>query len=616
MLFGAVGKSLVHEVQKIFPQEVGRERWKHGLRMKTSQVLIFLDDFENKKAKTEQTFWVSEDGSQGIFWTGEIYNWDVLKKRSAEHSLSRELWRSYKRSGLEFLEMLNGAFSLALWDKDENTLLLSRDKMGALQTYYGIQEHGIVFGSDLFTVARVLGKEKEIDVSVMMKYLAFCYNPGCDTFFTGIQRLRPAHFLKWTTANVAIRPYWALPFDHKVQQAEDVLGAEIRERLARAVHIRMEKRAKTGVFLSGGLDSSSVVSLLHGAGKEKLHTFSFRCQGESFDESSYAKIVADTFGADHRVVEYAPEDVFLAQNMVSLMDEPFCDAGINIGTYLLARAAEGKVDELFTGDGGDELFAGHPVYVADKTARLLHWIPRPILTPFFSLGRALPDSEKKNDWKVKVKRFSESHAYPEALGTHRWRVYYCPDELRRLVRRELWERCDLESVYDDVIAFNREARHVDALSQSLYSDYQTVVQFYLRRIHMVRSFGIRPKLPMLDPNVVAYCAAIPSEWKIRGFSDGKYIERVAVDPILPHEIVHRKDKLGHSIPMKNWMRENPTVQQFVFDLLSEETIEKRGLFETDYVLKMKKEHLDRSRNHSHRLWALVILELWMRSVDL
>jgi asparagine synthase (glutamine-hydrolysing) len=228
----------------------------------------------------------------------------------------------------------------------------------------------------------------------------------------------------------------------------------------------------------------------------------------------------------------------------------------------------------------------------------------------FFLGKKLKDSEKKKDWRVKVKRFSASWAFPEALGTHRWRAYYLPSELKRLLVQDLWEAGFEERPFEDILQFNREGANADPLARSLYCDYFTAVHFYLRRMGLVRSFGIRPKLPFLDPSLVEFCATIPSRFKFKGMSGVKHIEKLAVEPLLPYEIVHRKDKLGHSIPLKNWMRDDRGVREFMRDLLSEETIRRRGLFQPERIQAMIREHLEHRENHAHRLWALMVLELW------
>ena len=614
MIFGIMGRALIAQTKEKISQWIDSVNLEQGRYFETEELLCYFDSKIFNPGGKGNSSWSTLNNSRGLILDGQLYNEQEFLSAGARHiPIAQYLWQSYKKQNLDFLKELNGDFSMLFWDELGGKAALVRDKIGVSQIYYGLHKDGIVFGSNLKPVVWILGKEGQINRSVLLKYLTFCYNPGLDTFYEGIYRLRPGFVLEWKDNKHVLQQYWKLSFDINSRYEIDALSEEIRNRLTLAVEKRIEPTSKTGAFLSGGLDSSTIVSLLHRQGKKEISTFSFRCRGESFDESHYAKIVADFFGIEHEVIEYSPEDAILAEEMVSLMDEPFSDVGINVATYLLAKAAKGRIEDLFTGDGGDELFAGHPVYLADKIARFFDAIPKPIREPIFYLGRLLPDSEKKKDWKVKIKRFSESYSFPKSLGTHRWRVYYHPEELRELVNPELSHEVNLEKLYNDVISINQEARGYDPLSKSLYSDYQTVVQFYLRRMEMVRSFGLRPKFPMLDPDVVAFCATIPSSLKIKGFSDVKYIERVAVEPLLPYEIVHRKDKLGHSIPLKNWMRENKIVHDFVMDILSEETLKRRGFFNPDYINEMISQHMNRSRNHSHRLWALVIFELWQRS---
>jgi asparagine synthase (glutamine-hydrolysing) len=611
MVFGSMGKSHMLRMKQNFPAIVGSREWNRWVRIETDFFFLCFDQSADT-GYTKHHLWISGDGSKGLFWDGEIYNWQELLKSHKGIQKAQLLWTLYQDRGSDFLQQINGSFILFSWDKAIREVLVARDKIGLRELFYSCEGDGAVFGTHLGRVSRLYRNPPELNLLTLLKYLVFCYNPGSETFYQGIRRLRPGHVVRWKAGKRSICRYWNIPFDQSNASSEAQIGDEIRDRLSAAVKIRNEVRARTGAFLSGGLDSSSIVSILHSQGKENLSTYSFRCRGESFDESRYAQIVADTFHTNHQLVEYSPEDVLLASEMVGFMEEPFCDVGINIATYLLSRAVKGNIDDLFTGDGGDELFAGHPVYTADKAARLIDWIPGFIRNPFLSLGQKLGDSDKKKDWKVKVKRFSKSAAFPKELGTHRWRAYYLPEELRGLVNPDLIQNSQLDRLYEDIIEYNREGKDFHSLGQSLYSDYQTVVQYYLRRMELPRAMGIRPKFPMLDPDVVTFCATIPSRLKIQGFSDSKYIEKIAVRPLLPGEIVDRKDKLGHSIPLKNWMRDNEKVKDFFKEVLSKETLRKRGFFNTDSIERMMTNHLNKSENNSHRLWALVILELWMQ----
>ncbi len=552
--------------------------------------------------------WASDRGV--LLWDGLIYEAPGLPD---SERVGAWLWEGISSQGAEFLAHVNGDFSLFFWDASTETALWAVDRMGVGKCFYRQgAESDLAFGNSLGPVARLCGEKPAIHAPALHKLLAFNYNPGQETLIRGVRRLRGGHALSMRNDKESVVCYWRLRFrpDQAIGEVEAAQG--IRDQLSAAVKRRMTALGRPGAFLSGGLDSSSVVSLLHNHGAQDLQTYSFRCKGESFDESPYARKVADAFGTLMHLVEYGPEEALLAAEMVAHMDEPFSDVGINVGTYLLAKAASCGAQSLFTGDGGDELFAGHPVYTADNMAKITDRLPRFMLWPLFWLGRILPDSDQKKDWRVKIKRFSESMAYPAALGTHRWRVYYTPRALRGLLRPDWSQSLDEGALFSDLIGYNREGEGVDALSRSLYSDYQTAVQFYLRRMDMARALGLSPRFPMLDPELSAYCATLPSSLKIRGLSDTKYVERIAVEPLLPYDVVHRKDKLGHSIPLKNWMRDNPAVIEFMNRTLLDGSLEARGWFNMDRVRAMIHEHQARKTNHSHRLWALMILELWCR----
>jgi len=612
-LLGATGKEMIRSLEDGLRLYLGEGKWEEMLCFKNSNFLILSFEDHNIRSR-EWDMWISGDRSKAIFLWGRIFNMEWLTSNAGFSPSLEGMYRLYQRDGIDFLKDINGSFSLALWDGQRGSFFIARDKVGTLPLYYFIDGRGIVFGSRLRPISSVLRKSDQLDPLTLAKYLSFCYNPGRSTIIKGIERLMPANYLLYDHERVSLGRYWSVSFKGVREENEEVIGERIRDLLSNAVKIRISSSADIGVFLSGGLDSSTIVSLLHSHGVDGLKTFSFRCRGESFDESGYASVVSSAFNTDHRLIEYLPEDILLAEEMVSFMDEPFCDVGINIASYLLARSARGEVGNIFTGDGGDELFAGHPVYIADKTAKILKPIPGFILSPLFLMGRMVHDSEKKKDWKVKLKRFSESYRFPPELGTHRWRIYYSHDELARILNPEFYDKIDPDLIYEDIIRFNTEADGFDSLSRSLYSDYQTVVQFYLMRMNLVRSLGMAVRFPMLDVDLVEYCATIPSNLKIRGFSDTKYIERVAVRPILPGQIVDRRDKLGHSIPMKNWIRHNKKVREFFFSILSEEVVRKRGIFNFSYIERLLRNHIKRKENNSHRLWALLILELWMRSL--
>jgi len=525
---------------------------------------------------------------------------------------ARQVAQLYSRFGERLVEHVDGKFAFCLSDPRRNLLLLGRDRFGMEPLFYCEDSEKVVFGTRLRFVLQHPGVPSVLDFEAMHQFLLFCYNPTKASFFRGIQKLPQAHTLVYERGRTEPKRYWTLSFAEVSARPEEELSRELFRLLNDSVQACLDPNRRTGVFLSGGMDSSSVAALSSTRLNGAVQTFSYRCRGESFDESHYAKIVSDSFHTHHSLVEYAPETVENLHELVRHMDEPFCDLGINLATDILGRDAAGKIDLVLTGDGGDELFGGHPVYLADRVASVVDRVPSVFKDPVLWLGSRLGDSEKKKDWKVKWKRFARSVRFPASLFSHRWRIYYTPEEIRKLLSPAVLTQLDVLEPYRDLHRLHAEADGKDPLSRSLYSDYHTVVGFYLRRMDLVRRFGIEPRFPLLDRRLVEFCATVPSELKIKNGSDVKYLLKKTMQPVLPRDILFRKDKLGHSIPMKNWMRDEPRVRGLMLDLLSESSLKKRMYFDPGVVEGMIIEHLSKKENHSHRLWALMVLELWFR----
>ncbi|MBD3289340.1 asparagine synthase (glutamine-hydrolyzing) [candidate division KSB1 bacterium] len=558
----------------------------------------------------------NDDETVIVVFQGQIYNaaelLDSETLAACRGNQSQIALLLYQKRGKDFIKDVNGKFAFAVIDKNENKVILGRDRFGIEPLYYSFDNNKLIFSSTLQSIVNNPDVKKEVNFHALYQFLLFNYNPALYTFYKNVNKLRPAHLLVYNERITNIEPYWKLSFAEITPQKEKEIAEELLQRMTEAVRLRVDNSLQNGIFLSGGMDSSTMVALTSSFIENELKTFSFRCRGETFDESHYAQIVADHYKTIHKLTEYSAEDVDSIAELVKHMNEPFCDVGINIATYILGKAAENEVNCVITGDGGDELYGGHPVYMADKAAKYFDLIPSVLTKPFLSLGSMLPDSDKKKNLVVKAKRFSESFQYPKELFSHRWRVYYQPKQINELIDKDLIEQMNSYDPYQVILRFNKEADGRDILSRSLYSDYNTVVSFYLRRMGLMRHFGIDPRFPMLDHTLVEYAAKIPSKLKIKGSSDTKYIFKKAMENVLPHDIVYRKDKLGHSIPLKNWMRDDAKVNEFITDWLSESVIKKRGFFDYKYVSKMLDDHLAKKMNNSHRLWALVVLELWFK----
>lgn len=545
---------------------------------------------------------------------GNLYDINELRKYADKitNSTAELICALYLRDRESFVTRLLGTFAIVIHDKQEEKLLLYRDRFGVEPLYYQ-EAHGyLAFSSTIDGIFRITGQRGSLNHQTIAKILLFNYNPGRQTIMSGIKRVPPGHVLRQAADQTSvIQRYWKLGF-HQHARSETDICTELLAKLRTAVDRCTGNSEHAGVFLSGGMDSSTVLAL-SGEKKIRLDTFSYTCRAASFDESHYARIMSDFVGSSHHECEYGSSEVMLMPEVVKAMNEPFCDVGINIATFLLGRtAAAHKASLIMTGDGGDELFGGHPVYEADKIAGFADAVPAVLLKPMLALFKKLPDSDQKKSLPVKLKRFSESLAYPRELLSHRWRIYYDAKDLAALATQSFLADTNWADLLTDILAVNAEATGKDMLSRSLHSDYQTVMDFYLRRNDLVRRYNLDIRYPLLDHELVEYCASMPTAMKIKGWFDTKYIFKKTMEGTLPHDIIYRKDKLGHSIPLKNWIRDDGNVRELILDHLSEQSVRARGMFKPEYIADLVNDHLAKRRNNSHRLWTLAVLEMWLR----
>ncbi len=567
--------------------------------------------------RPHQGVFQTPDKKQVVCFYGNVFNLDEILNELGEEKSGQAgaewFLKCFNRFGTDCFSKINGNFQACVYDARENLFILAHDHLGVEPIYYAWNGNRLIFSDSLRTLVRSDKKFSHLNPQALYTYLLFNYNPGTETFFRGIKKLRGGHFIQIKNGTFEIRQYWRPSFKVDPLITEESVIPELFDLFKDAVKIRLEgSSARPGVFVSGGMDSSSVLGLMRSlmGDEAEINTFSFRCKGKSFDESHYAQIMADAAHTNHHLIEYPADEVENIPNLVEWMEEPFSDLGIELATYILARGASGKVDYILTGDGGDELFAGHPVYFADKVAQIFDRIPGFVRQPMTALFQMLPDTDAKKSLPVKLKRFSYSANFPADLFSNRWRVYYTESELRKIVTPDFWETLKNYQPFKEIKNLYKEADGEDYLSKSLYGDYFTVVTFYLNRMRMIRNFQIEPRFPMLDYRLVELTAKIPIDLKIKG-SESKYILHKAMEGFLPDEIVFRKDKLGHSVPMKNWMRESEKVKGVLSDVLFGEKLKQRGLFQTNYLRSLFDEHQKKRYNHSHRLWSVAMLELWL-----
>jgi asparagine synthase (glutamine-hydrolysing) len=518
--------------------------------------------------------------------------------------------------GLHALGGVDGQFSFAWWKAQDGVLILVRDRFGMEPLCYWHSGRQIIYGSTARDIAAHLPMRPGLSMQGLVEYLTYCFLPGNSTLFEGIFRVPAGGLVEFSpdTGACRLQQWYRLSYSNTEAPNEGAIAARYRELLEASV-VRRLSDDRAGIFLSGGMDSSSAATFARKHLTGPIASYSFRCVGASFDESTFARQLAEELGTQHTEVDYGELQSLEAISTIGAMDMPFCDIGIEIGTWLLSKAASTHVDYLLTGDGGDEIWASHPVYAAQ---RIMRWydripVPRALRTALVRTCGLVRDSDQKRNLAVVLKRLLPEPTFPEDLMHYRWRMYYTSDSLRALLAPALSEAADSTAPFQAAMeAFENYQGPDDGVSPCLFSDYRTVSSFYFSRVLLARSFGLEVRMPFYDRDLVEYGARIPVNLKLEGIERTKRLFRVAMEGILPDIINHRRDKLGHSVPFKNWLRDAGPLSTLVTETLRSKSFTDRGLFRPAIVARMLDEHRSRRHNHSHRIWTLFVLEQWFR----
>ncbi len=532
-------------------------------------------------------------------------------------SAAGTLLRRLGSNGIAGLADFDGTFAIAFWDAATRRLTVARDAFGVEPLFCAERNGDVAFASRVRDLAATGVPIGRICPQGLVEFLTWGYTPGEATLDDGVVRVPPGCFIAAEPGRgiVARGRWYRLSFASPVPPDPTAIGERFRELLTRAV-ARREGERPVGVFLSGGMDSSSVASVLGRAPAGSLRTFGFRCAGATFDESHYARALAEELGAQHTEVMFGERDAMRKEEAVREMDVPFCDIGIVTASWLLGEAAGNRVDHVLTGDGGDELWGSHPVYAAQRLFSL--WdrlpIPRAMTLGLRRAADRLRDSSQKRDLRVKLKRILPADGLPRELGAFRWRALGGPAAIRSLLSPEaaaLVRDCDpFRPVLDAYAGYDGPD---DGLSAHLYADYATASGFYFARLRLIRRFGVEARCPFYDRDLVEFGARIPARLKLERIETTKRLFREAMRGVLPEVIRQRTDKLGHSVPLKNWLRSDGPLAARVAEVLAPGASTKRGIFRPDAMRILVEEHRAMRHNHSHRIWAAYVLESWLRA---
>lgn len=558
----------------------------------------------------------NEDRTVWVVYNGEIFNFPDLKKDLLArghvfrtNADTEVIVHLYEDRGDDFVHSLNGMFAIALWDTKRQRLLLVRDRLGVKPLHYGEAGGRFYFASEIKSLLQA-PFPRDLDFEALGQYFSFEYVPAPRSIFRAIRKLLPGHILALENGRTEVRPYWDVHFtgSENLPRSEEEVAEEIAARLKESVRIRLLSDVPLGVFLSGGIDSSSVTALMSEVASGPVKTFSVGFREKTFDELDAALLVARKFGTDHQEFVVAPKEVSdLTPVLMRYLDEPLADASA-IPTFIISRLARRFVTVVLAGDGGDELFGGYDTYKAHKLARHYRRIPRfvrkGIVRP---VVRRLPASAKRLSFEFKAKKFIAGTEHPPEVANFIWWGAYTPDLRAKLFTPDLKARVGSDP-YAPIAFHAARAGEAAGLDRIAYLDLKLYLQDDLLvkvdRMSMANSLEIR--VPFLDYTFVEFAAKIPSRLKLKGMTS-KYILKRAMASRLPAEILAKK-KIGFDIPLGAWIREG--LRDFTRDALSPERLRRHGFFDEAFVRSTLEEHLRGTHNHRQLLWPLVIFQSW------
>jgi asparagine synthase (glutamine-hydrolysing) len=519
---------------------------------------------------------------------------------------------AYEEYGDECVTHFNGMFAIALWDARERRLFLARDRLGIKPLYYWSDANKLVFGSELKALMLHPDVPRQIDLAALDLFLTLEYIPAPRTIYEGVYKLLPGHLLVVEKGRLKITQYWDVPYD-PIRQSEAECGEILSGLIKESVRLRLISDVPLGAFLSGGIDSSTIVGYMSQLTNEPTRTFSIGFEEDTYNELPYAQAVANHFGTKHHVEVLQSDHTDLMEQLVAHFDEPFADTSI-LPTFLVSKLASREVKVVLSGDGGDELFAGYDTYLAEKLDRYYARLPRPLrqqVLPKFAGW--LPPQPAKKGLINKVKRMVEGGAVDPSLQHTRWMMFLNSSEKKSLYRSDLRATLCDHLTTDLFHAYFEKANCFDPLSQQQYVDIKTyLADDILTKVdRMSMAVSIEARVPLLDYHIVEFALNLPAHMKLHG-ARTKSILRQAVKNLVPHAVLG-KPKEGFSIPMKHWLCSS--LKPMMLDLLSKNPLQKHGYFNHQVVAGWIQEHLDGRVNHSHRLWALMVFELWRDSAQ-
>ena len=553
----------------------------------------------------------NEDGSVTLVCNGEIYNHAELRADLVarghvfrSRSDSEVILHLYEEEGTAALGRLRGMFAFALWDERKRRLFCARDRVGKKPLYYAARGGRLYFASELSALAAALPWRPDVDLDAVDQYLTLQYVPAPLTAYLGVRKLPAAHFF---VAEPGVEPrverYWRLSFAPGPPVAWDDAVAETRALVEEAVALREMSDVPLGAFLSGGLDSSTMVAMLARRSSRPIKTFSVDLPSGDGGEGRYARMVAERYGTEHHELTVRPDMVSVLPRIVAMYGEPFADPAA-VPTYYLSELARQHVVVAISGDGGDECFGGYTRYALDGAARRVAALPWPLPRLMHGVLARLPGRA--------LRPLRELAAHDGLSPAERYLYFlahFTRRDKERIAGAALRERVRGNAVTRDFARILDESDAADDLNRLLDLDTSTYLpdDIFTKVDIASMAHALEVRAPLADHVLLERMARLPGSMKLRHLR-GKQLLRAAVRDLVPAPILTRR-KQGFGLPLGRWMRED--LSQMSRDLLCDQTARQRGLFDPARVTRLLDEHAA-GADHGERLWNLTVLELWLR----
>ena len=550
----------------------------------------------------------SIDGRFTITFNGEIYNYRELKKTFLQdYPLNSQtdtevLLGLYTKMGSDCLQHLNGMFAFAVWDNQQKTLFIVRDRLGIKPLYYTQTEDGIAFSSELKSLLTLDELDRTIDKDQIYLYMHYGYIPGSQTILKNIQRLEPGHLMHIFASGVTTKNYWQLEHEPEQDRGESTYIEEFKHLFDDAIQLRLRSDVPLGILLSGGLDSSAVVAQLSQHSTQQLKTFSVGYDyGREFNESNYARIVAQEFNTQHEEHFMTPQRFLdLIPEFIWHMDEPVTEAAA-ISLYYLSQKIKNQVTVVLSGEGADEMLGGYDIY------KYFSWIQQYRKLPY-SVRKLLIEKPLSVLGNKKINKYI-TLAQDELVKTYMGVSLYESEMIHNVLTPSFLDDVD-ESIISRNLANYHNPNIKDPLNQMLNFDTKTwlVDNLLIKADKMTMAPSLELRVPFLDYRLVEFCGRLPTHYKINQ-GNKKYLLKKSMGNLLPKTILKRK-KVGFPTPLKDMFQKD--LYPFVRDTLSSQAFKSRGIFNQTYVTHMLDRHKQGAGDFHRELWQLLVLELWFQ----